>query len=236
MNDANLATLFDANYFAHGCGAPYERNPIWFALHNAYAAHIADEIHPKSVLDAGCAIGLLVEALRNRGIDAWGLDISDYAISQVHPAMRPFCNIGSVAEPLDKRYDLIVCIEVLEHLPQKESERALANLCQHSDDILFSSSPEDVTEPTHFNVQPPGYWADLFLQRGFVRDHAFDAGFITPWAARFRKSSSAVGQIVRDYEDHLYNLHKKVNAIETQAATKNRSDAGELDFQKEAQK
>lgn len=36
-----------------------------------------------SLLDWGCADGYLVKHLRRRGDEAWGLDISEYAISHV---------------------------------------------------------------------------------------------------------------------------------------------------------
>ena len=48
-----------------------------------------DRDRPARLLDAGCAIGLLVETLRDRGVDARGVDISDYAIGRVPDASSP---------------------------------------------------------------------------------------------------------------------------------------------------
>jgi len=76
------------------------------------------------VLDAGCAIGFLVEALRERGVDARGFDISEYAISQVPEHLQPYCTLGSITDEIDGRYDLITCIEVLEHLRLRPSALA----------------------------------------------------------------------------------------------------------------
>ena len=145
--------LFDAAYFAKSCGRPYQRDPDWLAFFNAIASRIASDINPTTVLDAGCAFGFLVESLRECGIQAFGVDISPYAIQNVQPDIQPFVRIGSVTEPFPQRYDLIVSIEVLEHLPKQEAEKAVENLCQHTDDILFSSTPFDYKEATHFNVQ-----------------------------------------------------------------------------------
>jgi hypothetical protein len=114
--------------------------------------------------------------------------------------------VGSVAAPLGRRYDLIVCIEVLEHMPRAEAEAAVANFCAHSDDVLFSSSPLDHKEATHFNVNPPEYWAYLFALQGFFRDVDFDARFLTPWAARFRRRAEPTARIVRDYERRFWEL------------------------------
>lgn len=194
---------FDAHYYATGCGAPYERNEAWLKFFGAIADRIVSDIRPASVLDAGCAMGFLVEALRARGVQAWGVDISDYAIGQVHPDVREFCRVGSIVEPFERRYDLIVCIEVLEHMPAAEGERAIANLCAHTDDVLFSSSPDDFAEATHVNVQPPEYWAERFARHGLFRDLDFDASFVTTWAMRFRRSDEPVHGLVRRYERRL---------------------------------
>jgi SAM-dependent methyltransferase len=199
---------FDAHYFANCCGQPYRRSEAWLAFFGDIADHIVRDVLPPPsagapaprVLDAGCAIGLLVEALRARGVDAEGFDISDYAIEQAHESVRPHVRIGSVTAELDGRYDLIVCIEVLEHVPAAEADAALANFCRHADDILFSSSSADYGEATHVNVRPPEAWAEAFARLGFLRDVEFDASFITPWAVRFRRKAEPLARVVRDYE------------------------------------
>jgi SAM-dependent methyltransferase len=210
MSDLTDSKFYDAYYYQHGCGVPYERsNPHWLKFFGGIADKIVSGIRPRSMLDAGCAMGFLVECLRDRGVEAFGVDLSDYAIAQVRADLQPHCWVGSVFEPFPRRYDLIVCIEVLEHLRQPESEQAIANFCQHADDILFSSTPLDYKETTHFNVQPPEYWAEQFAQHGFVRDVDFDASFITPWAVRFRGSREPLARVIRDYERRFWLLWKE---------------------------
>jgi len=207
MDSAKPGELFNAYYYAHDCGEPYQRNQAWLSLFNGFAARIISDIGPETVLDAGCAMGFLVEALRQRNVQAWGIDISEYAIRNVHPDFQPYCQVGSIIEPFPHpRYDLIVCIEVLEHLPAEQAEKAIANLCQHSDDILFSSTPFDYKEATHFNVRPPEFWAEGFARNGFFRDVDFDASFITPWAVRFCRQDKPLVRLVHDYERRLVPL------------------------------
>ena len=167
------------------------------------------DINPASVLDAGCAFGFLVEKLRQQGVEAWGLDISEYAIQNVHPTMQPYCWVGSIIDPLPRRYDLIIVVEVVEHLEKPDGEQAVANICRFSDDILFSSTPLDYQTVTHVNVQPPEYWAQLFGRHGFFRDVDFDASFITPWATRFRRRSDPPHRLVADYERRFWLLWKE---------------------------
>lgn len=201
------ASTFDAAYYAAGCGAvPYGYNQEWLAHFENVAARIERDIAPSSLLDAGCAFGLLVYKMRARGVEAFGVDISDYAIGQVHDDVKPYCRQGSVAEPFGRRYALITCIEVLEHMPAREAEAAVANLCAHTDDVLFSSSPLDYTEATHINVHPVEHWARLFAAHGFHRDVDFDATFIAPWAMRLRRTGATTPELVQAYERRQWRL------------------------------
>ena len=113
-------------------------------------------------------------------MEAWGRDISRYANSDVRPDIRQYCSVGSVADPIEGRYDLVTCIEVLEHMPEAEAIRAIAAMAKAADRILFSSSPSDFNEPTHVNVHRAIYWLLLFAAQGFTPDMTYDATFILP--------------------------------------------------------
>jgi glycosyltransferase involved in cell wall biosynthesis len=203
------SSFFDAYYYEHGCGRPYERDEGWLNFFDGIAKRIIEESEPKTVLDAGCALGFLVEAFRNRGVEAFGVDISKYAIENVYADIKPYCWVGSVCEPFPQKYDLITSIEVLEHLPQPDSEKAIANLCAHANEIIFSSTPFDYKESTHFNVQPPEYWAEQFARCGFYRDLESDMSFITPWAVKFVKTNRSNPRLVREYERKFWYLWKE---------------------------
>lgn len=210
MTAQNIGNPYDAFYFAHygSNSQPYRRDDVWLHFFASIADRIVGDIRPRTVLDAGCAMGFLVEALRDRGVDAVGVDVSGYAIQQVRPDIRAFCRVGSIVELLPRKYDLIVCIEVLEHLSASEAERAIDNFCQHADEVLFSSTPFDYKEVTHINVQTPDYWTELFARHGFFRDVEFDASFISAWAARFRRSRDPVTRVVAAYERRLWRLEQ----------------------------
>jgi hypothetical protein len=209
MSEDLLSTIYDSHYYANYCGNPYGRNESWLRFFDQIAENIIATINPETVLDAGCAWGFLVEALRNRGVAAWGVDISEYAISQVHESIKPYCRVGSLTEPLERQYDLIVSIEVLEHMPQDAARQAVANLCQFSEDFLISSTPFDYKEATHINVQPPAYWARLFALQGFFRDVDYDASYITVWATRFCKEKQQIPELVHQYERRFFYLWKE---------------------------
>jgi glycosyltransferase involved in cell wall biosynthesis len=186
------ASPFDAAYFRTGCGpVAYERSEEVLAFFRSVARHVVHTLSPRSVFDAGCAMGFLAESLWDLGVEARGIDISPYAISQVRGDMQACCTLGSVTDPIDGRFDLITCIEVLEHMPAEQAEAAIANFCRTTDTILFSSTPFDFEEPTHCNVRPLIFWLKSFAAHGFRADLAYDANFVTQHAVLLRRAEPA---------------------------------------------
>jgi SAM-dependent methyltransferase len=214
--------IFGSYYYAHDCGTPYERNEHWRAFFGEIAQTVSRELAPSTVLDAGCAIGLFVEALRERGVEAYGVDVSEWAIDHLAPGARGFCTRASLADPLPRRYDLITCIEVLEHIPEPEASRALANLCAATDRLLLSTSPRDYAEATHVNVQPPDEWAARLAHHGFLRDLDFNATVVAPWAALFTRRDEALSETIRRYERASFRLTEEVGELRRAALTRQR--------------
>ena len=204
---------YDAAYYAHyfsgGDRVAYERNEQWLGFFGTVAARIAADMAPASALDVGCAHGFLVEALRDRSVDAKGFDISDFAISQVREDVRPHCWVGSALDPIPGHYDLVTCIEVLEHLEEKDADLAVGNICAVTDDVIFTSTPTDYREETHVNVRPPEYWAGLFARHGFARDLGFDGSFLAWWGMRFRRTRDPWHRLAVDYEREWWRLKQE---------------------------
>ena len=182
--------------------------------------HIAEELirslKPRTTLDVGCAIGFLVEAFWRRGVRAYGIDVSNYAISQVPDDLKGFCSVGSVIEPLPENfpqsYDLLTCIEVLEHMPPDEGKTAIKNMASKTRSILFSSTPDDLVEPTHVNVSPVIYWLQSFAEVGFYPDLRFDASFVSPQALLLRKSRPKANEDVLPFFADSINKKFHINA------------------------
>ncbi len=209
--EADYGAAYFANYW--GGGGPYERNERWLSFFDAVATGIVRDFHPTTVLDAGCAMGFLVEGLRKLGVDASGIDVSEYAISQAHESVAGHCRVASLAEPLGARYDLVTCIEVLEHLPPEETDKAIANLCAATDKLLLSTTPGDFGEPTHLNVQPPEWWSAKLAEQGFYRDLDRDLSYISPWAALFSRQEEPQTETVRRYDRSWWRLRREVTEV-----------------------
>jgi hypothetical protein len=213
VGDPRQGLAFGSYYFAHDCGVPYEYNERWSEFFGLIADRIVSDLNPSSVLDAGCAIGMLVEALRVRGVDAYGIDVSDWAMANLAPGAVGYCRQASLAEPIEGRYDLVTCIEVIEHIPEPDTSRALANMCAASDRVLISTSPFDYGEPTHVSVRTPEDWAVAFSRHGFVHNLDFDASFITPWAVLFERCVPMVPDLVRAYERSLFRASNEAREV-----------------------
>jgi hypothetical protein len=149
-------------------------------------------------------MGFLVEVLRDRGVDAWGIDFSEYAISQVYEPIKPYCAHASATEPLPPHFpasfDLVTCIEVIEHIDAGPASAALANVGRWGDRVLFSSSATAYGEPTHINVKQGEVWAAEFATHGLLRNFDMDWSFLAPWAVLFEPAIMTVPAVVARYE------------------------------------
>lgn len=103
-----------------------------------------------SILDIGCANGNLMKHL-TKEVSYFGLDISSKAIED-----NPFPSIVSDAEEfkLDKKFDIIVCLEVLEHI--NNPKKALKNMFDHlrKDGLILVTVPKGKLLPdkTHLHI------------------------------------------------------------------------------------
>jgi len=223
---------YGPEYYATSCGRPYERSADWLNFFSIIADQIIRALHPRRVLDAGCAMGFLVEAFWDRGVYCEGIDVSEYAISKVRGDVKDYCSVGSITDPIAGNFDLITCIEVLEHLRPEAVRSAVANLCAAADVILFSSTPSDLDEPTHYTVRPPIYWLQLFSEFDFWPDARFDASFLTMHAMLLRKGFPPSDDFLRlfsEYIRHKTAFHiQSVNAQQLDGRLKAEADREHL--------
>lgn len=209
--------LYNEEYYNNYAGVSYHDKKLWLKIFGRIADKIIADYNPKTVLDAGCAFGYLVSAFRRRGVQAYGIDISQYAISQADDSIKDYCYVGSLCDELPhglpKKFDLVTNIEILEHINKEDSRKAIANLCRLSDTIFFSSTPYDFDEKTHINVQPQEYWTVLFAEKEFYRDLLYEATFISPQAMIFKKDKNNIYTIIHKYEQALQIKEKEINEL-----------------------
>lgn len=102
----------------------------------------------RRVLDVGCGGGLLSEALAARGALVTGLDAAAPLVAAAQAHARDtglaITYLAMTAEdhavPDDARYDLVVCMELLEHVPDPAALiRALGRLVRPGGDVFLST-------------------------------------------------------------------------------------------------
>ena len=139
-------------------------------------ARAVDEIfRPVNVIDVGCATGDIIKALRDRGINAYGLEGSDQVLEylEVDPE---FVTIQDLRFPLEYEYtggtfDFVSCLEVAEHIEPKFASQFLDNLVGFAPEwILLTAAPPGQDGHYHVNCRPPGFWIGHFMSRNYYLD------------------------------------------------------------------
>lgn len=182
------SAYYDKDYYQEYDGqGPYTAE-TWLPFFRHIAKSIVADSSPTTTIEFGCAKGFLVQALREIGVDSWGIDWSTHAIESAEPVARPYCTVGDVREKLDLRFDVAICMEVLEHLDAVDASRAVATLAASANIVYFSSNPdEDFPSESHINVQAGEYWEELFDRTGMVNDVSTQPDYIAPWAIKFTR-------------------------------------------------
>jgi len=126
-------------------------------------------LQPASVLDVGCGIGTWLSAMQSRGVqEVQGIDgpwlktadlLCDPAYVQVVDLEAGF--------DLGRSFDLVISLEVGEHLSPAAAKRFVASLARHSSAILFSAAIPFQGGHHHVNEQFLSYWVRLFADHGF---------------------------------------------------------------------
>ena len=166
-------------------------------------------LQPRRVLDVGCGIGTWLRAAQELGAtDVLGTD-GDYVDPATLLVNRDRFVAGDIAaDPLprilgaqaDQPFDLVICMEVAEHLPHARGPSLAAELAALSDAVLFSAAVPFQFGTQHVNEQWPEYWSILFRTQGFecfdpLRDMLWNDPDVEWWYAQnallFARSGSA---------------------------------------------
>lgn len=116
-------------------------------LRTEYVAGRIDLVDAK-VVDVGCGGGLLSESLAARGAAVLGIDASDDAVSAARAHLHESgldveyraTTAEALADSLPGRFDLVTCMELVEHVPDGASlVAACARLARPGARVVFST-------------------------------------------------------------------------------------------------
>ena len=132
--------------------------------------HVLRLIQPKRVVDVGCGLGAWLAVFQERGVDdIWGVD-GDYIDRRALQIPRERFIPCDLKRPLrmDGKFDLVLSLEVAEHLPPQCAETFVNSLVDLGPIILFSAAIPFQGGVNHVNEQWPEYWARHFQEREYI--------------------------------------------------------------------
>jgi 2-polyprenyl-3-methyl-5-hydroxy-6-metoxy-1,4-benzoquinol methylase len=132
--------------------------------------YLIDLLHPKSVIDVGCGVGTWLSVFNTHGIkDFFGID-GEYVNTQMLEISAEAFMPTDIKKPfrLERRYDLVISLEVAEHLPIESASVYVESLTKLGPVILFSAAIPFQGGANHVNEQWPEYWVEHFQRKGFT--------------------------------------------------------------------
>jgi len=188
----------------------HEINP----LRLAHIERLAGGLAGKRVLDVGCGGGILAEAMAAKGAQVTGIDLAERAlkVAQLHAI-----EVGSgvdyrlvsaedLAAEAPESFDVVTCMEMLEHVPQPASVvAACARLAKPGGHVFFSTINRN---PKSFLFAIVGAEYVLHLLPKGTHEYA---RFIRP--SELARDCRAAGLAVGDLTGMTYNPLSKRYAL-----------------------
>ena len=176
------ASFYDQDYY-EGVTSNYSNGYEWDELGQLFVAAarlLTNGLFPEATryLDFGCARGFLVRALREHGVEAWGVDHSPYCLETAEAEAKPYM-VASVEDlPSNTTFDVVTAFETLEHLTPAQIAEVLPALRQVTTHACFATIPcSDMShkgaraaadnDPTHITIVPRRWWLEQFAAAGF---------------------------------------------------------------------
>lgn len=131
---------------------------------------LAEVFRPTSVVDVGCGAGLWLAAFREEGVtDVLGLDTGDVPSELLAIPPGQF-RLVDLEQPIvvDRRFDLVLCLEVAEHLSESVARQLVSSLVSLGDVVVFSAAVPGQGGEHHVNEQWQSYWAGIFAEHDYV--------------------------------------------------------------------
>ena len=125
-----------------------------------------------SSLDLGAGDGFYSHVLAEMGAEpAVAVEVSEEAVQVMTEKVQGI--VHDLREPLDlgRGFDLILCLEMAEHLPLSAADVLCDSIALHcSNRLVFTAAPPGQGGLGHCNLQPFSFWADRLVARGVMFD------------------------------------------------------------------
>jgi len=144
------------------------------AVHNLNAPqlivpYIIELLNPESVVDVGCGTGTFLKCFQEAGVQhLLGIDGGWVEKDKLHFPVNCFIE-ANLEKPIavNGTYDLVLCLEVAEHLSFNASDALIETLTQLGKTIVFSAAVPNQGGQNHLNEQPFSFWQKKFENHGY---------------------------------------------------------------------
>jgi len=182
----DLDSIYTDEYFEKRSEPPYDEG-------TKVAADVFDEhFNPNSVFDIGCAIGVYLQYFSEKGASVAGIEGSQRAVEKALVDTIQNYDLRDSPRIEGQSFDLVLCIEVAEHLHSMYAESLVESILSATHDdstVVFTAAPPGQCGTNHINLQHPQYWIELFDEHG--------------WGFQERKSLELKGEIRQRSENPL---------------------------------
>jgi SAM-dependent methyltransferase len=138
-----------------------------------------------NVLDVGCAKGFFLYDLKLAfpGIDITGVDISDYAVENSIPEIKPYLQVGNATKlPFeDDCFDFVISINTIHNLNLQDCATALQEIERVTKDNSFitvdayrnneEKARMQAWNLTALTMMSVDEWKEFFLEVGYTGDY-----------------------------------------------------------------
>jgi 2-polyprenyl-3-methyl-5-hydroxy-6-metoxy-1,4-benzoquinol methylase len=135
------------------------------------ARWITRRLKPRSIIDIGCATGFYLLPFGPE-VTCQGIEINEEALAQSYRSLH-IERVDIASEKFTRgRFDLGLCLEVLEHIPTDKSDAAVRNIAKLCRTLVFSAAQPGQGGDGHINCQRREYWIAAFSGEGMFYDEA----------------------------------------------------------------
>ena len=143
-----------------------QQNPIALESARAMLPAVLVFTGARSVVDVGCGVGAWASVAKNEGCTVRGVD-GNVPVDQLLLEAREFVRGDLTAGYPCSGFDLAVCLEVAEHLPESSAPALVGGLCR-AEWVLFSGAHPGQGGVDHQNERWGTWWERLFEDRGYL--------------------------------------------------------------------
>lgn len=130
---------------------------------------VLEIVQPSSIVDVGCGLGNWLSVCQELGIeDFLGIDGSYLDTSMLYIPKEKFiaANLQNTIE-IGRTFDLVISLEVVEHIPRKYENIFIDSLVRLGPVILFSAAIPFQMGVGHLNEQWQDHWVEHFKKRQY---------------------------------------------------------------------